>query len=192
MTTCVKIILVWVIGANQLPLPNTINMVKQSERLYRQHGYCVKVERIVKVRDFTSTLNHVDQRGVRFAKWQAWRWRRNYPYRIVHFQLPPMTQLGIQRWMAGSSSGICRPGNGSSWGTGQLVNHEGKNRALHTKIIFLHEIGHLLGASHNDDCSGNCSLMHPAAAAYAYDGMNFKVKDLYGINKCLGGYGYFR
>lgn len=189
---CVKLVFVWVMGLNQMPFSDTLSMIKQAEREFKREGICVQVDRVLKVRDRTSNLTRLEDRYIRFEKWKVWRLRNRLGNNLVHFQLSPMNHIGVNRWMAGSASRTCNPRTGVSWGTGLLVSHEGKPRSLHTRIIFRHEIGHLLGAPHNDDCVGGCGLMHPASAAYASTDMRFKPVDLSHITKCLIGNGYAR
>lgn len=79
--------------------------------------------------------------------------------------LPPIKDGGIY-YLAGYANGTCRFGKrfGVAVANAEETNSYGALRFVHSIVAFMHELGHLLGAKHNDALPA--TVMHSAAMAY--------------------------
>ncbi len=91
--------------------------------------------------------------------WDGWFKRRGVGA-DVNFAITPPFEDGGLYWLAGYAEGICDRG-GVGYSTAETHNNYGAPRFEHSKVAFLHELGHLIGAPHED----SNTIMHGDATA---------------------------
>lgn len=91
--------------------------------------------------------------------WDGWFARRGVGADINFAITPPFEEGGLY-WLAGYSEAICKKG-GVAYSTAEVFNNYGAPRFEHSKVAFLHELGHLVGAPHED----SNTIMHADATA---------------------------
>lgn len=105
---------------------------------------------------------------------------------LHHVILPPILDQEGSRWLAGYSYLSCyRAGKNISTSNATMQSAQGISRYRHSVIAMAHELGHLLGADHDD--SFPASIMHSAAMHYV-DGvegwMSFSRKSIEEFLSC--------
>lgn len=91
--------------------------------------------------------------------WQGY-FRRNPKGADVNIAVtPPIQDMGMF-WLAGYSEAICKKG-GRAYSTAEFRNERLDYRFDHSRVAFMHELGHLLGAPHED----SNTIMHADAIA---------------------------
>lgn len=95
----------------------------------------------------------------------------------------PPKQEGNIRYMEGLSDVCFKKGKYLSLSTGELYNQDHAWRYFHTIIAAVHEIGHALGALHDDSYP---NIMHSNVLPYvdSYP-LSFSDKSKQEINQCL-------
>jgi hypothetical protein len=91
--------------------------------------------------------------------WDAWFDRRRVGADI-NFAITPPFEDGGKYWLAGFSESVCKRG-ADGYSTAEMVNDEGTPRFNHSLVAFMHEIGHIVGAPHED----SNTIMHADALA---------------------------
>lgn len=80
--------------------------------------------------------------------WKGY-FRRNPKGADVNITItPPIQDMGMF-WLAGYSEAICKKG-GRAYSTAELHNERMERRFEHSQVAFMHELGHLVGAPHED------------------------------------------
>jgi hypothetical protein len=90
--------------------------------------------------------------------WQGWFRRHPTPGAEVNFAITPPFTWDNKQWMVGYSGQICSKG-GQAYATGEATNEVGTPRLLHSQVIFMHELGHIVGGTHED----SNTIMHADA-----------------------------
>lgn len=91
--------------------------------------------------------------------WDGWLERRALSAE-VNFVITPPFEEGGKYWLAGYAEGVCKR-KGVAYSTAERFNNDGAPRFEHSKVAFLHELGHLVGAPHED----SNTIMHADATA---------------------------
>lgn len=141
----------------------------------------LKLETLKTTQDIYPELDGLFFRTDRYRIWGTDWLRHNEPLnskQIWYVALPPIHE-GTEKYIAGQASAICsrtkflRSAAVGNVDSGKTMN---KNR-----VVMVHELGHVLGASH-DDVGAN--YMHPAAGFYAEQPLRFKSRAKREMLKC--------
>jgi len=89
---------------------------------------------------------------------------KNYRPRWIHHAILPPIQHDNSLWLAGQAYQSCISGHKVSTSNATIVSALGEPRYRHSVIAAAHEIGHSLGADH--DNSLPATIMHGAALQY--------------------------
>lgn len=102
------------------------------------------------------------------------------------FIVPPITN-DAGRYIAGYASSQCykldkRP---TAYAAVEEQNNIGDDRRRHSLVVIKHELGHLLGATHDDQ---GISVMHynPLPLVEQSTDLRFSIKSIKEIYKCIG------
>lgn len=107
------------------------------------------------------------------------RWRRSHPYnrRMVLFITPP-----AGGYLLGAAQTACSI-YGTAYAAAEIKNMEGKDRVVHSFTALAHEVGHLLGAEHDE----SPTLMNANALPLVRNEiLPLSKVSLKQINGCLG------
>jgi len=91
--------------------------------------------------------------------WRGW-FNRNGGTGDIKVAITPPFAEGGKYWLAGYANGTCRR-KGTAYTTAEAYNDAGAPRFEHSKVSFLHELGHLVGGQHED----SNTVMHADAIA---------------------------
>lgn len=158
------ITLVRVIGPNAVSENQALIIAKYARRVLKrvQIGGLVTVESMV---DAYPELNTIDDS---LLKHQLYKVQLSQSVQFgslgrYYIMMPPMIGgSGYQGYIGGFSQ-VCQPLNKPRYSTGNAIwKHlsTGEGRVKKSAIVMAHEIGHMMGAQHDDD---NVNVMHPAA-----------------------------
>lgn len=91
--------------------------------------------------------------------WEGWFDRHGVGAEVNFAITPPFDDSGLY-WLAGYSEAICKKG-GVAYSTAEMANNYGTPRFEHSRVAFMHELGHVVGAPHED----SNTIMHADATA---------------------------
>lgn len=152
---------VWAVRGNYaLSLPQTIRLTqKATAKIRGELGVRIQVTRYRRTSSRFNEFNDINDYRKLFPKWNAWTWANSPHDRLRVVVLPPMSSPEGFIYFAGSAN-ICLP-NGMAWVNAGMQNFEGKPRFKTSVGALTHELGHLIGAPHDDLSS--ISIMNPDA-----------------------------
>ena len=93
---------------------------------------------------------------------------------------------GGKYWLAGYANGTTcyrYKDNAVAYSTAELYNQDGEARWQHSVVALAHEIGHLLGANHDNDSP--VSIMNAAPLPYVDGGISFSGKSIEQMEECI-------
>lgn len=158
------ITIVRVIGPNAVSESQALIVAKYARRMLKrvQIGGLVTVESMV---DAYPTLNTIDDS---LLKHQLYKVQLSQSLQFgslgrYYIMMPPMVGVSGYQGYIGGFSQICQPLNKPRYSTGNAIwKHlaTGEGRIKKSAIVMAHEIGHMMGAQHDDS---DVNVMHPAA-----------------------------
>lgn|GEM_PF-3316172 len=183
----ILITIVLAIGPHSVNLGATRAMFAQTKEKFSEIGVSIELNKIIALKDNTGNLRKLNQERIRLRQWEKWVGRHNIGT-VYYVVLPPMIDQG-QQWIAGLSNGVCNPYHGVSIGNAEYKNNKGQLRSVQSTEVMAHELGHQLGAQHDD--SYPISIMNSDANRYINDKLpytlpNFSEQSKQSIKRCLG------
>lgn len=152
-----------VIGQNSVSEQQAEHIVKYAKRMLKraQISGAVNIEDMI---DAYPTLNTIEDS---LAKHQLYKTLLSQSAQFgslgrYYVMMPPMIGGSGYAGYIGGFSQICQPLNKPRYSTGNAIwRHlsSGESRIKKSAIIMAHEIGHMMGAYHDDS---NVNIMHPA------------------------------
>lgn len=180
--------LVAISGENGLSPQQTRQVFFEVARRLRS---CCQVD--LKLRAFTyrsgptvnAMLSSLGARERLLRFFEAYFARIAYNTKIIKVALlPPIRDNGLY-YISGYATSVCAYGraNPVAYANGQMKNRAGEPRFEHSVVALLHEIMHLLGASH--DLSQPPSVMHPDALRYLPGALPVSGRSINEIRQCV-------
>lgn len=136
------------------------------------------------IRENARFLLPLENRISVFQRLKAWKNRQfGFKNKALHIILPPTIDEQHVRWLWGMAN-LCRPKSGISVGIAVKKSREGISRIEASLTANSHEIGHLLGAFHNESV---VSIMNPDAIRLSIESgpLAFLKQDWQGIFRCF-------
>lgn len=166
-TILVKLTIMLITGPYSLNKAQTTEMYQDvRERLKIEAGVDLKLKKLRRRSDIYKSLSSLNSRLQKYLSWKAWLLAngRLTTKELTFLILPPMPHTDGKRYIAGYASSLCtfKKFKTLAASNAQMTNAEGLARYEHSKLAMLHELSHLIGATHQDFV---CNVMHPAAMA---------------------------
>jgi len=159
-------------------LNNSIRLVQD---IYKDGGFFLSFSEKYYARGNARFLAPLSQRVATFQRVKAWKGRQlKLKNRAAYVMIPPSVDESGIRWMWGMSQ-VCNP-QGVAVGVGLPERLTGESREYQSAIVAAHEIGHLVGASHN---ASEQSVMHEDAIRVSTQRrLSFTAQDVREIKNC--------
>jgi hypothetical protein len=136
-------------------------------RLITEVGIELKLKKLSKRADIYKQFSTLNSKLQRYLAWKVYLTSigRLKSKELVHLIFPPMPHYDGKRYIAGYASSICtfKKFRTMSLSNAQMTNQDGAARFQHSTLAMLHEISHIIGATHQD---WTPNVMHSAAMAY--------------------------
>lgn len=169
---------VYVPGPNAMPMPQAQSALRDVTQKFKQQLNLDVTFRVLVGPRAPERLLQLANRD-RVLSWAISRRSSIVQRGLALFVLPPL-RAGRQLFTAGYSSGICRP-YGTSYVSITSHNQLGQDRYWHGVFSMLHELGHLLGASH----VASRTIMNSGALAFVNgNNLGFEEVSKWEIRKC--------
>lgn len=182
-----KLRVIHIRGDNSLPFAQTQRVVGDVAKHFETiTGLNIEISKIRKIRNpyahMHSTYFNVEPL---FYNWQLRIALMPGHYDVNLITIPPFRDNG-GLWMAGLAN-TCRRG-GVAMAVALEKNVLGKSRVAHSYNAILHEVGHVLGAEHDDDTYFGAlkSVMHPNALYYVDSGVVWPQLATDQVRTCAG------
>ena len=146
----------------------------------------LKLVRFRSRKDICPNLNHLSQKYEQFYCWKAWLLHKGRlsTKRVTYLMVPPK-QEGNMRYLEGLSDVCFKRGKFVALSTGELYNQDGAWRFPHSIIAAAHELGHMLGANHDNDLP--ISVMNGNVLPYVSDAdLHYSIRSRQEIANCIG------
>lgn len=174
-TILIKLSIFLITGPYGLNKAQTTQMYQEvRERLRVEAGVDLKLKKLRRRSDLYKSLSSLNSRLQKYLSWKAWLLAngRLTTKELTYLILPPMPHTDGKRYIAGYASSICtyKKFRTLAASNAQMTNAEGLARYEHSKLAMLHELSHLIGATHQDWVA---NVMHSAAMAYLPNGASF-------------------
>lgn len=145
---------------------------------FKPLGYNMVVEKVIHRPDFAAKLNVIEDDGwyKKHARARAWV-RRQKTKGIVLIKNPPIFD-GHQLYSGGIGD-VCKPHDGVAIAYIDDKNSSGEDRRYNAQIIIAHEVGHSMGAFHDNTIyEDGASIMHWQSAGPTFIHPNEVFSDL--------------
>lgn len=153
------------------------------EKVQEATGIPVRVVRVIKRRDFDTKLNNLQSWQQKFFRVKAWVARRKYlGIKLVY--APPI--LNAKTIYFAGMGDVCRPLDGTAMVYGAEQNQDGVSRLYNIQVTATHEVGHNLGAKHDDSLPVTMMHSYAAHAGYIHERMSFSEVSRQQMRKCMG------
>ena len=164
----ILITIILVTGPHGFDKGQTANMYQEvQQRLKAEVGVGLKLKKLSRRSDIFKQYSSLNSRLQRYLKWKLYLTSigRLKSKELVHLIMPPMPHTDGKRYISGYASSICtyKKFKTMSMSNAQMVNQDGAARFEQSTLAMLHEISHILGATHQD---WTPNVMHGAAMAY--------------------------
>jgi hypothetical protein len=164
----ILITIILVAGPHGFDKSQTSDMYREvRERLRSEVGVDLKLKKLSRRQDIFKQYSTLNSRLQRYLKWKLYLTSigRLKSKELVHLILPPMPHTDGKRYISGYASSLCtfKKFKTMSLSNAQMVNQDGAARFQHSILAMLHEVSHILGATHQDWAP---NVMHSAALAY--------------------------
>ena len=176
----IKLYVVHVRGFHGLSIREAKDEVATIKLFYASYGIPIKVTRFRSINNpYKQYYNNVNNKLGLLLLWRNWSKKHRLPNQMRLFITPPN-----ENYVYGQAFSVCNP-VGMAYTAAQPYNQEtGVDRHIQSKVAALHEVGHMLGASHDESLPA--TLMHPNANAYVKDTwQGLSETSINEIRKCL-------
>lgn len=144
-----------------------------------------KIYRTIRRSDFAPELNTL-------AGWQHKKASRVKAFIQRHgtkglklVYLPPIIERDGMRYIAGLAD-LCKPRTGTALVWSQDANQNGDDRRFSSQVVAAHEVGHVLGARHDNELQqGKASIMNSYASGLAHSSITFSRHSQVEMKGCL-------
>jgi hypothetical protein len=155
-------------GAKSVTCEQGKRIVRDVQAIYSRTGIQIKLKRFRCIANPKKSRDRLTGYGIDNTHW--W-WDEDYfveknfrKFWLHHAILPPIQHEG-ELWMAGQAYLSCSKfGRKIGTSNAMIANALGEPRYNHSVIAMAHEVGHMLGAKH--DNSLPATIMHEAALRY--------------------------
>lgn len=184
----ITIDLVHVLGKHSLSKERSQELINIAKDEYKNQADIIIKIKYFRVRNDRITQNLNNRLSILRYFERVFYNRRKYRATVSFAVLPPIQDNGTY-FLAGYANGTCRLGSnfGVAVSNAEETNNAKVPRFFHSVVGFMHELGHLLGASHLNTVPA--TIMHSNALAYvdAQGGtiLNFHRNSIKQIYNCL-------
>ena len=184
----VKIILIAGMGGvNQYDAKNIFYTVRSQYCI--ELGIDLKLTTLRNRKDLFPQFKSLSAQQQRYNAWKAWLISKNRlrTKRLTYLMFPPMPEGG-KLWIGGLSSTICGYGKTKSFsmGNAELYNQDNAPRYNHSIAIMKHELGHLVGADHDNSQPVTVMYSAPLPSVDSMGILPFSELSKSQIYNCLG------
>jgi len=189
----IKVDLISVAGENALTKSEALQSFKDTARIYAEEtGLVLELAAFRRVGNPFGKWQQLSQQIPLLYKWQGWFQRHGPSNTILHMAITPPLRSRVNGkkvyWIAGVANGTCRVNRfGVGYATGEMKNQDGAARYVQSVVAVAHEVGHLLGASHDNTLPA--TIMNIAASSFVESlggVMHFSQLSVNQIRQCVG------
>lgn len=186
----IKVKIILIAGAFGVSQNVAIPMFQYVKAEYCQElGVDLQLTTLRNRKDLYPQFKSLSAQQQRYNAWKAWLIAKNRlrTKRLTYLMFPPMPEAG-KLWIGGLSSTICGYGKAKSFsmGNAELYNQDSAPRYNHSIVIMKHELGHLLGADHDNAVPVTVMNSAPLPSVDAMGILPFSALSISQIHICLG------
>lgn len=188
----VNVDLISVAGENALTKEESLQSFEVMKQKYADEtGVDLQLVAFRRVGNPFKNVRKLEQRFILLDKWKGYFARHSKQKTTIHVaQTPPLISRENGKkvyWIAGvADTGCSRKKFGVAYAVGEMKNADGLARFIHSVYGLMHEVGHLLGADHDDELPGTIMNSAPLIYVGADGQLHFSQKSINQIRRCVG------
>lgn len=169
-------------GDNGLSLPQTIRLFNKAKARFKHLNIDLKVTRFRRTFNRFYLFNTIEEFEKIHGKWANWVYWKSPKTHVKVVILPPLRSNSGLIYFGGAAN-LCAP-DGVAWSNAGMKGYDGSPRFKRSLRILVHELGHIFGATHDDEHIPNI-MMSDISKVDSVSHLWFSKDSIFSIRNCL-------